>query len=80
MQELLKSAFIFRVNTTVRTHCIHLSFAACIGHFFGHHQEDFAVTYMEKHTKVEATPSQSIQQNTQVLTIVPYKGIKKYMQ
>jgi hypothetical protein len=48
--------------------------------FFGHHQEDFAVTYMEKHTKVEATPSQSIQQNMQVFTVVPYKGIIKCMQ
>jgi hypothetical protein len=48
--------------------------------FFGHHQEDIAVTYMEQHTKVEATPSQLIQQNMQVLTLLPYKKIIKYMQ
>jgi len=47
--------------------------------FFGHHQEDYAVTCMEKHTKVEATSSKLIQQNTQFVTVVPYKGIIKYM-
>jgi hypothetical protein len=41
--------------------------------FFGHYKEDFAAKYMEKHTKVEATPSQLIQQNMQVLTLLPYK-------
>lgn len=34
---------------------------------------------MEKHTKVEAMSSKLIQQNMQFVTIVPCKGIIKYI-
>ena len=45
-----------KVQTTLRTLCIHLSSTAWLA-IFGHHQVDI-VTYMEIYTDVEASPSQ----------------------
>lgn len=73
------SVFIVRANPSLKTLSIYLSATTCFGRF-GQRQVRFTTTYVEKYTEEGASPLHLMHKNTYVVTILPYKGLIKYVQ
>ena len=71
--------FIFRPRNQLLEHNAFICHLLHVSAVFGYCQVFFTATYVEKHTEVEAFPSQLITQKHKFYLVIHYKGIIRYI-